>query len=165
MNLSKRSEASNHSTGDIVAMIAAVLIVAAATTLSALFFPRDSDQLMQITERLGTTAGLVSALSLAGLTFAGGTGRAKLILAKFSATLSVFFAVSYFLVIVLSLMCAIAPIWEDQEPFVTALVGATLGLMLVVAAGTTFILFGLLYQSTQEPPPPEPSSEFVPRMK
>lgn len=146
-------------------MIVSVLVVAAATTLSVLFFPKNSDQLLQVTERLGTTAGLVSALSLAGLTFAGGTGRAKVILARFSATLSIFFAISYFLVVLLSLLCSVAPIWDNQEPFLAGLIGATFGLMLVVVAGTTFILFGLLYQSTQDPPPPQPPEDFTPQMK
>lgn len=147
---------------DIVSLIFGALVVVVSTLSCLQWLPQDGAVLTSITERLGNTAGIVSALSLAGLTFAGVGGKAQIIFQRFSRTLATFFALSYFVVVILALLCAFAPAWTSHERFLAGLVGATLGLMIVVVAGTTFVLFGLLHQTSESPAKVASGKAFTP---
>lgn len=142
---------------DLIVLILSIALVFGLPALALWLLPAfDFETLSSISTQLSEVAGLVAALSLAGLAIAGGTGRARQILSRHSTVFSVFFAFGYLVVVILALLLTFAPALVAHVFALRALVYLTSSTLLTMTTLTSFVLFGLFRASSEpeETPPP-----------
>ena len=150
---------------DWLVLVCSLVLFASIPIVGEVMLPAfDFTTLAAVAGGLSEVAGLVAALSLAGLAIAGGTGRARQILERHSTVFAVFFTGGYTLVVLLALSLTFAPTMSSTPSVLRILIYATASALAVTTLLTALVLFGLFRASSKREELPPPSGPIGPPM-